>query len=136
MENKLEMHEGLAEYTGHKICSGTEEEFKDHVLEAKTKYWNNASYMRSFAYYSGVLYGYLLDQGPADWKKTVKPDSDLGENALAACGITLPGDLEAAYNIARMNYDFEDILQVENERGKSKRQYCKHIGISSRKIRS
>ena len=39
MENKFEIHEGLAEYTGHKICSKSNEEFKKHVLYAREKNW-------------------------------------------------------------------------------------------------
>lgn len=122
MENKLEMHEGLAVYTGHKICSKDNDEFKSHTLNAKDKYWNKDSYVRSFAYYSGILYGYLLDQNSVDWRKSVKSNSDLGKILQTNYKIKLPEDLDKAYKKSKANYDFKSILQYETDREKKQNE--------------
>ena len=122
MENRFEIHEGLAEYTGHAICSRNNEEFKQNILQTKEKNWNVESYVRSFAYYSGPLYGYLLDQGTPGWRAGIHPGSDLGELVRETFDLTLPADIEKSCEQARHRYDYEDILVVEEERGKKKQE--------------
>jgi len=122
MENKMELHEGLADYTGHRIVSKTNEEYKSNALTAKKMYWENNSYVRSFGYYSGLLYGYILDQGNSDWKNDLKKSSDLGLMAKDINKINIPENLKKAYEKSRNKYDFEDISQFETAREKKLRE--------------
>jgi len=122
MENKFEIHEGLAGYTGHKICSKNNEEFKNYTLREKLMYWDNQSYVRSFAYYSGVLYGYILDQTNSDWNLTLTPNSDLGLITQKAYNINLPKKLENAYERSKKNYNYEEIFQYESDREKKRQE--------------
>jgi hypothetical protein len=122
MENELEMHEGLAEYTGHKLCSKSNTEFRDNVLKSHYNAWNNQTFVRSFAYYSGSLYGYLLDQGRLDWRHGLTPGSDLGSLLQVSFKIKMPEDLKRAYDRAKNRYDYEDICLFEADREKKRQE--------------
>ncbi len=123
MENKFEMHEGMAEYTGHKICSKNNDEFKIHTLKSKEGYWNRETFVRSFAYHSGLLYGYLLDQKTVEWRNKIEADSDLGEMIQVYYKIEMPlENLEGAYQQSQKNYDSESIIQYENERERKQKE--------------
>ena len=71
-ERLLELNEGLAEYTGFKAVK------KDALLPALkyriSDYENPGSLERSFAYYTGPLYGLLMDRKHPSWRKAVKSD--------------------------------------------------------------
>jgi hypothetical protein len=122
MENKLEIHEGIADYTGYKICSKNNEEFKNYVLKAKFKTWDNISYVRSFAYYSGTVYGYLLDKTNSSWKLSIAHNSDLGLIMRCVCKIELPENLDKSYKKSRNKYDYEGLYQYESDREKKRQE--------------
>ena len=61
-ERALEMHEGLAEYTGTRLAAGTRVERVKLALDSLLRAELNESYVRSFAYGSGPAWGLLLDQ--------------------------------------------------------------------------
>jgi hypothetical protein len=74
-EIPLEIFEGLAEYSGMRLAGFSREQ----VVEAvKRKRKGETGLVRSFAYVSGPLYGFLLDGTGAGWRKEVKSDTDLG----------------------------------------------------------
>src|SRR5258708_7760739 len=68
-ENTLEMHEGMAEYTGMKLSTSSPEEFAVVAASAlRSAPARTQSYARSFAYTSGPAYGGLLDAGNPLWR--------------------------------------------------------------------
>jgi hypothetical protein len=79
-ERALEMHEGLAEYTGVRLCGleGADlhaymrKKLADRPAKMRT-------FVRSFAYLSGPAYGLLLDETGTEWRKDLKPTDDLGD---------------------------------------------------------
>lgn len=89
-ERSLEMHEGLAEYTG--VALGTPD-------AAAARTWARAklssaesekSYVRSFAYASGPAYGLLLDASAPGWRRGLTPARDLGALLARAMGVATP----------------------------------------------
>ncbi len=120
-ENELEIQEGLAEYTGHKLCSKSDEEFAKYVLKVKDNIWNNQTYVRSFAYSSGSLYGKILDRGKDGWRTSITPSGDLGAIMQESFGVVLPENLEKAYNKLKNRYNYEEIYRFEADR-EEKRQ--------------
>lgn len=65
-ERSLEIHEGLAEYTGWRAA---EESPNFAAIAAQLeKKDSEKSYMRSFAYWTGPGYGFLFDYLKADWR--------------------------------------------------------------------
>jgi hypothetical protein len=74
-EIPLEVFEGLAEYTGMRLAGFSNEQ----VVEAvSAKRAGDTGFVRSFAYVSGPLYGFLLDETGVDWRKRVSPEADVG----------------------------------------------------------
>jgi hypothetical protein len=75
-ENALEIAEGIAEYTGARIAEWSAKT----VLESGQKRRaGEDGFVRSFAYVSGPLYGYLLDDAVPGWQKKVTKTTDLGQ---------------------------------------------------------
>ena len=105
-ERALEMHEGLAEYTGVRLCGLAVDQIPTYVAgdfyDSRTKV---VSFISSFAYWSGPAYGTLLDELGIAWRKNLTADEDLGNLLRTAVGITLPADLAAAAGEAAGRYD-------------------------------
>ena len=111
-ENMFEVQEGLAEYTSHKLCSNTHEEFKQHVLRMGKMAWNNESFVRSFGYYSGLAYAYLLDGG--DWQKCLKYDTDLAALLKLDRGIEADEQQAESLQLQRRSlYGYDSIYATE-----------------------
>jgi hypothetical protein len=90
-EIALEIFEGLAEYSGMALVGYS----RDHVVDAAMdQRKHERGFVRSFAYISGPLYGYLLDGTGTGWRHDVKPDTDLGALLGGLLGVApgAPGD--------------------------------------------
>jgi len=109
-ERALEMHEGLAEYTGFRLSGMTAAQVVDFVRHAPVHY---ASFVRSFAYASGPAYGYLLDAIRPTWRQGLTPAHDLGELLHAALALTLLQNLPEAAAARAMLYAGEALWQFE-----------------------
>ena len=84
-ERTLEMHEGLAEYTGVRLCGLPERELGlMAVKQLERAPRERSTFVRSFAYVTGPAYGLLLDEANGAWRKGLKPTNDLGEMLQAA----------------------------------------------------
>jgi hypothetical protein len=71
-ERQLEMHEGLAGYTG---CALSDDPVVCAIAELD-RGPKQPSLVRSFAYASGPAYGALLDQVKPGWRTGLKPEQD------------------------------------------------------------
>lgn len=69
-ERLLEMNEGLAEYTGM-LLGRSPSTILQHLYDQVDSAGNRASLIRSMAYFTGPLYGYLLYERSPDWTKTI-----------------------------------------------------------------
>ncbi|HET7434161.1 MAG TPA: hypothetical protein VFN10_05545 [Thermoanaerobaculia bacterium] len=83
-ERQLEMHEGLAEYTGTAFAARPLKERLPHLTEQLANAEKNAKFMRSFAYASGPAWGALIEMKDPNWTRTLKPGDDLGDVARRA----------------------------------------------------
>lgn len=90
-ENPLEIREGLANYTGVAVAGLSAGEVAAYVASRRR---TEDVILRSFAYNSGPLYGYLLDASLPTWRKDVRGTSDLG--ALLAAALNLEPSAERA----------------------------------------
>jgi hypothetical protein len=95
-EDALELHEGLAEYTGvvvgqpepaARIAAAVQD------LGART---GDPSFVRSFAYATGPSYGLLLDRYAAGWRGQIARMRSLSEAVAAAVSGALPDVQRAA----------------------------------------
>jgi hypothetical protein len=117
-ERALEMHEGLAEYTGFRLGQMAEVHVAEFVRNAPTRY---PSFVRSFAYASGPAYGFLLDRVYPTWREQLTPENDLGELLQSALYIVLPQALSAHAKARAQVYDGDALRQSELARERQRK---------------
>lgn len=115
-ERPLEMHEGLAEYTGIRLSTDSDEAAAVRAVKNLRKAEGYDTFVRSFAYASGPAYGLLLDHANPDWCKTLRADDDLGLLLRKTLSIPLPEDLEAEAKTRALEYDAERLTAAEDQR--------------------
>ncbi len=114
-ERAMEMHEGLAEYTG--IALGRTLDLPQYVIDHNlTNAVAKPTFIRSFAYASGPAYGILLDQTGIDWRKGLTKTDDLGALLQRALGLQLPVDLAQSARTRAQDYGWEKLAAAETER--------------------
>jgi hypothetical protein len=122
-ENALELHEGLAEYTGLKLNGrGAAEQRRLLIKHFETYPSFLGTFVRSFAYLSGPAYGLLLDQHDAGWPKSIKPGDDVGAILARALHLKLEPEPEAATKERAKRYEGDKLLAAETAREESRRQ--------------
>ncbi|MBC7220772.1 hypothetical protein H5T55_04795 [Candidatus Bipolaricaulota bacterium] len=88
-ERVMEMHEGLAEYTGVKLARIAGPEVAQETQAGPARF---PSFVQSFAYLSGPAYGLLLDAADEDWRAELTPSQDLGCLLQDALGVEIPAE--------------------------------------------
>ncbi len=122
-ENKLEMNEGLAEYTGVRLANAKEPERRAGALFMLRDVPRRNSLVRSFAYASGPAYGVLLDESGVAWRKALTPASDLGGVLAEAYKVAVPKVDQAAVLVAARGYGGTAVIASETRRlGKLEKQ--------------
>lgn len=95
-ERRLEINEGLPEYTGIAVWAPT------WADAAKAAVWRvnleatRASFVRNFAYASGAAYGVLLEAAAPGWTRQFKSSDDLAGLLARAMNVHAAADAEAA----------------------------------------
>jgi hypothetical protein len=115
-ERALEMHEGLAEYTGFKLSAKANTELIDHLTKQIDRAAGRPTFVGYFAYASGPAYGVLLDAAGANWLKGLTPQNDLGELLQGSLKIKLSPDLKARAEKQASRYGGEALRLAESER--------------------
>src|SRR5258708_22579307 len=77
-EQELEMHEGLAEYSGTALAEPSLAARVPHVVKALHDAESTPAFVRSFAYASGPAYGALLDAVDPHWPRKATRTDDFG----------------------------------------------------------
>jgi len=120
-EAQLERNEGLAEYTGLKLCGRGDAELRAFLAKRIAGAEAQPSFVRSFAYETGPAYGLLLDALDVPWRAGLDRKFDFGALASKAVGVKVPGDLEAHAEARAPKYDGAS-LRVEEEARDRERQ--------------
>ncbi len=120
-EQAMEMHEGLAEYTGVRLSGhpNPRQYVADNNLQEAAR---KPSFVRSFAYASGPAYGLLLDETQADWRRSLKKEHDLGTLLQKALTIELPQDIQPAAESRAKDYDGEQLQASEEQRERNRQK--------------
>lgn len=113
-EMALDISEGLAEYTGTKLQGLNKDETIKYFDQRLRKIAEVPSLIRSSAYYSGPLYGYVLDSCNEKWKQGLSIEKDFGNLVLKYCGASKSnGKLILA---SFTDYGFSEISSFEKQR--------------------
>lgn len=114
-ERGQEITEGLAAYTATVLVADSESDAIVGALDLLVnteKKAMEASFVRTFAYFSGPAYGLLLDAGSPGWRKRIKGTDDLA--VLLAQALTIQPGPDATKIAAR--YQGAEILLSEQKR--------------------
>ena len=115
-ENSLELNEGLAEYSGLMLNGSAREEKADHLLKSIDELYKNPSFVRSFAYYTVPMYGFILSENDPDWHNAVSGKTNLTDYFIRSFDIEVP-EVDHFSEIAELNnYNFRDIQKEEQKR--------------------
>jgi len=117
-ENALEIREGLASYTGLRLAGRGAAEVVAYANERIAK---EKSFVRSFAYFSGPLYGYLLDGARATWRAELRADADLGARLAEALALVPAPDGKRAEERAA-SYGGAELRAAEAERERARQE--------------
>ncbi len=115
-ENLLELNEGLAEYTGFVVSDRDKKESIYHFETSMNGFFNNPTFVRSFAYQTVPLYGYLLSQSDKLWNRKVTDKTNLTDCFIRAFDVSLPSDLKSAVESTKDQYDGRTIAAEEDAR--------------------
>lgn len=121
-ERAMEMHEGLAEYTGVRLSRDSDAAAIARAVKNFERAKGFPTFVYSFAYVSGPPYGLLLDSVRPGWRKGLTADQDLGAMLQEAMSITLPEDLKAAAQKRAATYDAKQLIAAETERASAAQQ--------------
>ncbi len=121
-EIAFEIHEGLPQYTGLKMASRNDSVYLSVMNDNLAEYMNKEMLVRSYAYMSGEIYGFLLDDVSGEWRTAVGGDSDLGKMLQEYYSINLPDDLKKYCRDAESRYVIKCIYDFENSRDSVKMQ--------------
>lgn len=115
-ERALEMHEGLAEYTGMRLRGTSAAATAEYLAEQLDSFSDNPTFARSFAYRTGPAYGILLDMLGANWRKGLTPQSDFSKLISDAAGFRMPQNLATEADRRALDYDGEVLRLLETRR--------------------
>jgi hypothetical protein len=116
-ERELEMHEGLAEYTGAAFAEPDIRKRARHLIEKLREAEATPTFVRSFAYASGPAWGTLLEMKRPRWTRAVRASDDLGKLVADAWHVR---GVSAEADDRSIHYDDGKLLAAEQERNARK----------------
>jgi hypothetical protein len=121
-ERQLELNEGLAEYTGYRLCGLPLEVLPDRVSIRLGESQGQGGFVRNFAYASGPAYGLLLDAAHPPWRTELTATSDLGDMLAAVIGFEMPGELSQEAEKRAERYEGQRLIARETERDQQRQE--------------
>lgn len=119
-ENRLELNEGLAEYTAIMLSGRNTDEMKSHLSKSKSDFYTNPTFVRSFAYQTIPCYGYLLSSKKPNWHREINNETNLTDYFDNAFNIEILKTQTLEKIAEQFDYNFQQIQKVETEREKLK----------------
>ena len=111
-ERGYEINEGLAQYTGTVVAAASRSEAVRNGIEQLEKAADEVTFVRQFAYPTGVAYGILLDHYSPGWTHRIKANDDLGKLIEPFAAMRDTKDLESA----AVSYGGSEIREKETRR--------------------
>jgi hypothetical protein len=115
-ENSLELNEGLAEYTAIMLSGRNEKEMKSHLTNSIVHFYENPTFVRSFAYQTIPLYGYFLSQQKSNWHKEISRETNLTDFFVKSFEINTTTNKTFEQIAEQNDYDYQNIVAKEKVR--------------------
>lgn len=121
-ERLLEMNEGLAEYTGM-LLGRLSTNIRQHLYKEIDKADTRSSLIRSMAYITGPVYGYLLYEKSPDWTQSVDSNSSFPALIKKYYKVAVPEQITTSV-LAKLEkqYNGDSIIHAEKMKEKNRRQ--------------
>lgn len=82
----------MAKHTAQKICI-KDKDLKEYLQDQLQSVWKSPSFVNCFAYFSGPVYAYLLDNTEINWRFHLGARDDIAAIVQSAYDISLPSDI-------------------------------------------
>lgn len=115
-ENKLELLEGLANYTGQVMSGRDKLEWREYLVQRLKQFEDNPTFVRSFAYETVPVYGFFLQQKDYFWNKKVDNVTDLTDFFSEAFGMDSRILLQSYVKQVAEEYNGRKIVDEETKR--------------------
>lgn len=115
-ENLLELNEGIAEFTGLIVSGRNKDQTRSYFLNGIDNFMKNPTFVRSFAYYTIPVYGYLLYQKDPDWNKKIDARTNLTGYFIKAFDMRIQTDLQKEVEKRSDHYNGQSIIKEETDR--------------------
>jgi hypothetical protein len=116
-ENLMELNEGLAAYTGIMMSGRNYNETISYFEQKLKEFQNWPTYVRSFAYLTTPLYGFILSRTDNKWNRQIGDTTDLTGYFIRVFSLKVPVTLcPDCLN----KYGFEKIVSEETRREEDK----------------
>lgn len=115
-ENSLEINEGLAEYTGVMLSGRSDNDLITHFIENINLFYHNQTFVRSFAYQTIPVYGYLLAKSKPNWQLEITNKTNLTDYFNDAFSIKLSEGTDYQTLATENIYHYQKIVEEEKER--------------------
>ena len=123
LENCLELNEGIAEFTGQILAGRNLEQMKKKLSNTIDEFYEKATFVRSVAYVTGPLYGFLLSNKNKSWNKVIYQNAtncaiSFKHLIIQHYKLNTPKDLQKQYQLI-INaglYNYATISAFENNR--------------------
>ena len=115
-ENSLELNEGIAEFTGVMMSGRSKVQATAFLTNGINGFFNNATFVRSFAYHTTPIYGYLLYDKDKRWNKKITSKTDLTDYFIKAFNVDIPSDVKKVVNEISNLYNGAIIRKEETKR--------------------
>lgn len=115
-ENLLELNEGIAEFTGVVVSDRNKIQSAAFLIKGINDFFNNETFVRSFAYHTTPVYGYLLYRKDNNWNKKITAKTDLTDYFIKAFNIKTPVDLKSNVEEISDQYKGKVIIEEETKR--------------------
>lgn len=112
-ENLLELNEGICEFTGMMMSGRPKAVQKDQFIKRINSFIVSTSYVRSFAYETVPVYGYLLFSEKEKWHRGINAKTDLTEYFISAFKIKKPDVLSQNIIGLSKQYNSDKIIEKE-----------------------
>ncbi len=134
-EDALEINEGLAQFTGFMLRGGWEPEARKWLANQLAQMGDKPSYTRTFGYWTGAAYAFLLNVGEAAkfdeirWRKELGPNSSLATAYASLAGVSPSANQTEAMALAKA-YGYDEVAAKEQTREAERR--ARHEAIRKR----
>ncbi len=115
-ENLLELNEGIAEFTGVVVSGRDKRQAAAFLAKGIDDFFKNSTFVRSFAYHTIPVYGYLLYSKDKNWNKKITAKTNLSDYFIKSFNIHIPADLNKAVRKISDHYKGKAIIEEETKR--------------------